>query len=135
MTHHRSNDSPVAAAIQPNHVWSAYFASACLAAIVVATCIAYSPAMTGGALWDDDAHLTKPSIRLLPSFPQPYLNLARSFAVLGRSQEAVATAEKGLEVARSANQESVATAIETWLTHYRIELEREIESQNNAGSK
>lgn len=45
------------------HVLPTWIAPACLAAIVVATCIAYSPAMTGAALWDDDAHLTKPELQ------------------------------------------------------------------------
>jgi tetratricopeptide (TPR) repeat protein len=73
------------------------------------------------------------SIRLLPSFPQPYLNLAQALAVLGRSQEAVATAEKGIEVARAQNEEAAASTIETWLTHYRVELTRETEGENAAG--
>src|SRR5262245_29701307 len=31
--------------------------------ILVATCLAYASAMTGGVLWDDDAHMTKPGLR------------------------------------------------------------------------
>src|SRR6187399_649766 len=34
-----------------------------LALILLATCVAYRPAMSGSVLWDDDAHLTKPELQ------------------------------------------------------------------------
>jgi len=33
-----------------------------MAALVAATCLAYQPAWTGGILWDDDGHLTRPEL-------------------------------------------------------------------------
>lgn len=75
------------------------------------------------------------AVRLAPTFARPHLNLARAYAVLDRGEEAVASAEKGLELARSANLAEVETAIETWLKHYRIELERGNVEENNADSK
>src|SRR5262245_13186715 len=34
-----------------------------LALISVAVVVAYSPALSGGMIWDDDAHLTKPELQ------------------------------------------------------------------------
>src|SRR5579863_7599411 len=35
------------------------------ALLLVATIVAYSPALDGGFLWDDDAHVTKPALQSL----------------------------------------------------------------------
>ncbi len=37
--------------------------AAAIGLIVVATIVAYSPAVPGGFIWDDDAHVTKPELR------------------------------------------------------------------------
>jgi tetratricopeptide (TPR) repeat protein len=36
-----------------------------IAAVLIATAIAYAPALRGGFIWDDDAHLTAPGLRSL----------------------------------------------------------------------
>jgi protein O-mannosyl-transferase len=42
----------------PRQIWV-------MAAVALVTVLAYSPAITGGMLWDDDAHVTKPELRSL----------------------------------------------------------------------
>src|ERR1043166_1839159 len=37
-----------------------------LALILLATRVVYFPAMKGGVLWDDDAHITKPGLQSVP---------------------------------------------------------------------
>jgi tetratricopeptide (TPR) repeat protein len=44
-------------------VWSPLFRVAAAALIVLATISAYAPAVRGGFIWDDDAHVTKPALR------------------------------------------------------------------------
>lgn len=44
-------------------IWSPRSVNCAAALIVVALIVAYSPAMRGGFIWDDDAHVTKPELR------------------------------------------------------------------------
>jgi hypothetical protein len=59
-----------------------------------------------------------------PKDLQPYASLAQTLAVLHRSQEAIAAAEKGIELARAAKQQDELKQFETWLKDYRTELKR-----------
>ena len=45
------------------------------ALLVGAVLLAYSPALTGGFLWDDDAHVTRPDLRPLPGLARLWLDL------------------------------------------------------------
>lgn len=63
-------------------------------------------------------------LKQAPDFYPAYANLARTLALVNRSDEALATAQKGIEVARSAGQPAAAEHIEEWLQHYRAELSR-----------
>ncbi len=56
-----------------------------------------------------------------------YANLAQSLAALDQSEEAIATAEKALEIAHSTGQDAAAGEFDEWLKHYRIELRRAAE--------
>jgi tetratricopeptide (TPR) repeat protein len=62
--------------------------------------------------------------RLQPQFVPAYASLAKALAVVGRSQDAITTAQRGVEVARSSGQKVDAEKIEEWLIHYQIELKR-----------
>jgi tetratricopeptide (TPR) repeat protein len=64
------------------------------------------------------------ALRLQPEFVPAYINLAKTLAALGRSQDAIATARRGIEVARSSGQKVDAEKIEEWLMHYQTELKR-----------
>lgn len=50
------------------------------ALLLAATCIAYAPAMRGGLLWDDAAHVTRPSMRSLDG-------LRRTWFEVGATQQ------------------------------------------------
>src|SRR5262245_25812069 len=47
----------------PSSRWPWHPSTTALALIAVATCVAYFPALRGGMLWDDDAHVTAPELR------------------------------------------------------------------------
>lgn len=64
------------------------------------------------------------AVKLDPKFVQAYSNLALSLAFVNRSAEAIATSQRGIEVARSTGQQEAAKLAEEWLTHYREELGR-----------
>jgi tetratricopeptide (TPR) repeat protein len=49
---------------------------------------------------------------------QSYASLAQTLAVLNRSQEAVAAAKKGIEIARSAGKQDELKQFESWLKEY-----------------
>jgi hypothetical protein len=55
---------------------------------------------------------------------RPYANLAQTLAELNRSQEAIAAAEKAIQIARSTGQEAAVGEFDEWLEHCRIELRR-----------
>jgi protein O-mannosyl-transferase len=63
--HKRNRSSQQKVAIQPVIARSRLYSLVGLALIFLATCVAYLPAMNGGVLWDDDAHLTKPELQSL----------------------------------------------------------------------
>jgi tetratricopeptide (TPR) repeat protein len=64
------------------------------------------------------------AMRLKPDFFQAYIDLAGVFNSQGHPEDAVATAEKGIEVARRTGHQAQAEQIEGWLKHYRTELQR-----------
>lgn len=72
------------------------------------------------------------ALRLKPDFLQAYISLAVVLSSQNRSGEAIATAEKGIAVARSTGHQAQAEQIEEWLKHYRAELRR---NENGAPSK
>ena len=63
-------------------------------------------------------------LKQAPDFYPAYANLARTLALVNRSDEALAAAQKGMEIARSAGQSAAAEHIEEWIEHYRTELKR-----------
>jgi tetratricopeptide (TPR) repeat protein len=64
------------------------------------------------------------AVELDPKLAQAYSNLAMALALMNRSAEAIANAQRGIEVARATGQLDTATAAEEWLRHYRNELNR-----------
>jgi tetratricopeptide (TPR) repeat protein len=64
------------------------------------------------------------AVKLDPKFAEAYANLALSLAFANRPTEAMATSQRGIEVARSTGQHDVAKLAEEWLTHYQEELRR-----------
>jgi len=69
------------------------------------------------------------ALRLKPDLWQSYANLCIALNLADRSEEAVKTAERAIETARAAKQETVASQIEDWLFHYRKELDRNREAE------
>ena len=53
-----------------------------LALVLLATCLAYLPAMRGGFIWDDDAHVTRPELRSLHGLARIWFDPERDAAVL-----------------------------------------------------
>ncbi len=72
-------------------------------------------------------------IGLEPKSVAAYAGVAKALALLNRSQEAIAAAQRGIEIARSNGQEPEAEKIEDWLSHYQIEVKRE--SATDSGSQ
>jgi tetratricopeptide (TPR) repeat protein len=64
------------------------------------------------------------AIELDPKFAQAYGNLGLSLALNNRPAEAIASSQRGIDVARSTGQLDVAKLGEEWLAHYREELRR-----------
>jgi hypothetical protein len=56
--------------------------------------------------------------------PYFYFNLALAYAKMQQSSEAIAAAQKGLELARSKGQQAQAEKIEKWLNSYRANLSK-----------
>src|SRR3954467_2982256 len=66
MPRHKQNRSSSGKASAPtvaSQLWSRIPVGLCL--ILLATLVVYSPAVNGGRLWDDDAHLTRPELQSL----------------------------------------------------------------------
>ena len=59
------------------------------------------------------------AIRLKPDSVEAYANLAQALNLANQSDEAVATAQKGIEIARSTGQDATAGQLQEWLTHFR----------------
>ncbi len=57
-------------------------------------------------------------LRLKPDDLQTYASLAQTLALLNRSKDAIATAEKGIELARSAGKQDELKQFEDWLKDY-----------------
>lgn len=64
------------------------------------------------------------ALRLDPNFLQAYMNLAQALGEADRSDEAIAAARKAIELASANGQAAVVDQVNTWLTHYQIELRR-----------
>jgi tetratricopeptide (TPR) repeat protein len=64
------------------------------------------------------------SIRIHPGFVEAYSGLAQGLASANRGNDAIKVAQKGIEVARSANQLAAAEQLDQWLQHYQNELRR-----------
>jgi protein O-mannosyl-transferase len=64
------------------------------------------------------------ALRLDPKFLPAYANIVRELALANRPHDAIAAAEKGIEVARAAGNQSAAEQISDWLNHYKVELRR-----------
>jgi tetratricopeptide (TPR) repeat protein len=62
------------------------------------------------------------ALRQKPDFDAVYSNLVSVYVGLHRPDEAVATAQKALDIARSRGQAAQAKQIEDWLNSYRAEL-------------
>jgi protein O-mannosyl-transferase len=64
------------------------------------------------------------AVKLDPKLAQAYSNLALILARLNRPAEAIATSQRGIDVARSTGQQEIVKFAEEWLSHYRDELGR-----------
>src|SRR4051794_8569096 len=51
--------------VKSNPVHTTTYKPIALAIVLIATCLAYLPALHGSRLWDDDAHITKPELQSL----------------------------------------------------------------------
>jgi tetratricopeptide (TPR) repeat protein len=63
------------------------------------------------------------AMRLEPNNLQIYASLAQTLAMANRSPEALATAQKGIEVARSTNQLEELKQFEDWMRKYRVQMQ------------
>jgi protein O-mannosyl-transferase len=61
----------------------------------------------------------KQAVLFKPDYINPYKNLALVYAMLKQPSQAVAAAQKALEIARSQEQAAEAAQIENWLNSYR----------------
>jgi protein O-mannosyl-transferase len=59
------------------------------------------------------------ALRMQPDYTIGYLTLAKVYAQVGQSSEAVITARKGMKIARLHGQADLAGQIEAWLNFYR----------------
>jgi tetratricopeptide (TPR) repeat protein len=64
------------------------------------------------------------AVQLKPDYLPASANLAQTLALANRSQEAIAVAERAIEVAKKTNQQDELGQFEEWLRHYRTELQR-----------
>ena len=70
-------------------------------------------------------------LRLRPDDMTTHASLVKALAAADRSKEAISTAKKVIEAARSARQDAVAESMEEWLEHYRTELRRSGNADSN----
>lgn len=59
------------------------------------------------------------ALHLIPQDSAAYLNLMKTYAALHRSAEAMATAQRTLELARSQHDNAPASQVEAWIADYR----------------
>ena len=71
------------------------------------------------------------AIRLNPDFVHAYANLAQVLKLSNRSQEAIATAEKGIEIARSTGDDTLSGQLVEWLTQLQAKLRRQNDAQSS----
>lgn len=64
------------------------------------------------------------AIRLKPDSVEAYANLAQSLSLANQSAEAVATAQKGIAIARANGQDAAARQLQEWLADLQAELKR-----------
>jgi tetratricopeptide (TPR) repeat protein len=69
------------------------------------------------------------AIRLKPDFVEAYVNLAQSLNLTNQSDEAVATARKGIEIARSTGQDATAGQLREWLIHLQADSKGKVNAQ------
>lgn len=55
--------NPRSSLANPRALWPVPYRVAAAALVVVAVFVAYAPALRGGFIWDDDAHVTRPELR------------------------------------------------------------------------
>jgi tetratricopeptide (TPR) repeat protein len=71
------------------------------------------------------------AIRLKPDFVDAYANLAQALNLANQSVEAVATARKGIQIARSTGQDASAGQLQEWLTQFEAESKRDGDAQSS----
>ncbi len=59
------------------------------------------------------------ALRLKPDYVKAYSNLALAYAQTNRPDQAVAAAQKAIDLARSQGQTALAKQLEDWLKSYR----------------
>jgi tetratricopeptide (TPR) repeat protein len=69
------------------------------------------------------------AIRLSPDFVQAYANLAQALVSIQKSDEAVATAQKGIEIARATKQDAAAEQLQEWLTNLPADTQHKGDAQ------
>jgi len=75
------------------------------------------------------------ALQLKPEFINVYYNLALVYAKMQQSSQAVAAAQKGLELARSSGQTNLAKQIDDWLNSYRVKLSNSPNASPSSESK
>jgi tetratricopeptide (TPR) repeat protein len=58
-------------------------------------------------------------LQIRPDYVEGYLNLAKVYAAVGRTTEAIATARTGSQIARSTGQSEAAKGVDNWLDSLR----------------
>lgn len=71
-------------------------------------------------------------VKLNPNMASAYSNLAQGLAMMHRPDDAIATAKKGLEIARSTNQQAMFNQIENWLLRYQNEQKQNPEGRSTS---
>ena len=64
------------------------------------------------------------AIRLQPNFVAAYTNLAQAYAQAHLTDQAIATAQKALDLARSSRQTELVRQIQAWLDEYRARISK-----------
>ena len=80
------------------------------------------------------SNITGRALRLKPDSITICNNLALAYANMQQSTEAIAAAQKALELARSQGQTEMAKQIEDWLNAYRVKLSKLPNASPSSGS-
>jgi tetratricopeptide (TPR) repeat protein len=59
------------------------------------------------------------AVQLRPTYTQGFLNMALTYAQMGRSADAIAAANQAIELAKSQNNAPLAEQIQAWLSRYQ----------------